>query len=1109
MFTDEWKGRRGTRHVRMRTVFRILTALLAFTSLLRVGADAQGAGGTLSGAITNVDLALPSARVTLKNVSTAVERTVTTRAGGLYTFPNLAPGTYEMTVSATGFSTQVRTNIVVAVGAKLVVNVGMQMGDPKEVAREALAAIPENQASSAAGGNVSSSTVRDSPLNGRDWTQLAALQAGVTGIQTGGTVNSQRGFGAAISVSGARPDQNSYRLDGISINDYSNGAPGSVLGSNLGVDAVEQFEVLGSNYPAGYGRTSGGVIEAVTRSGTNALHGNVYEFLRNSALDARNFFDGQIPPFKRNQFGGSLGGPIRKNRTFFFADYEGLRQSLGITHVDTVPSAAARQGHLSTGPVTVDPFVAKFLNAFYPLPNGPSLGNGDTGIFTFADQQITTENYFTTKLDHKFSDRDTLAGSYFRDNSKQVSPDSFDALLSNVVSRRELITLLDQHIFSPGVLNAARMGYNRAVALNGGVSKVMDPSLTDTQFGFVPGEYVGWVQGVPGLTDFTGGLNRSIPNTLGSSSTYNWNSFQWADDLFVTRGIHALQFGVVAERMQDNLLSTLFVNGGFKFASLADFLQSHPRNFEGVVPRPIPMFGIRETLVGAYAQDDIRVRPGLNLSAGVRYEMSTVPNEVNGLISNLASLTSTDLRVGAPFFSNPTMRNFEPRIGLAWSPGGGDKTVVRTGFGMFDVLPLPYEFSLTIPNSAPFAKQIFAENLDRFPAGSGLFPLGAYQQGSVSSTTGRASYVEHNPKRNYVMQWNFNLERRLGKGLTGTLVYVGSRGVHQPFRQDNFDTVLPNATAAGYLYPASGTTLNPNFGRISGNLWQAGSSYNALQAVLEKSLARGVQFHSAYTWSKSIDTLSATVADDAFPNGLMNPLFFDQRATRGLSDFNVGQNFVANLTWETPARKTGPSFVRWALTGWQLGGIYKASSGQPFTPILGGDPLGTKLDETNEPPSLVAGAGCQTLINRGNPNQYIKPACFSLPMATPAIASQCVTFGYRAPGTNGPSDAGSPGIPGTCANLRGNLGRNTVIGPGMSNLDFSLFKNNVVRRISENFNVQFRAEFFNVFNRANFSSPTDNRTVFDQSGSPISSAGLITSTQTPSRQIQFALKLVW
>jgi hypothetical protein len=1050
----------------------VLACLVALAHFACVRARGQAATGTLSGSVSAVSgTAVANAQVVLRNAATDASRTITTDAAGFYSFPNLEPGTYEMTIQAPGFTTQMRTNIVVAVNANVVGNVVMQPGDPKRVMLEAFSGSAENQAS-VVSGNVSASTVRDSPLNGRDWTQLAALEAGVTGIQTGG-IQAQRGFGAAISVSGARPDQNNYRLDGISINDYSNGAPGSVLGSNLGVDAVEQFSVLGSNYPSGYGRTSGGVINAVTRSGTNALHGDLYEFLRNSALDARNFFDGRIPPFKRNQFGASAGGPVQKGRTFFFADYEGLRQSLGVTQVDTVPSAAARKGLLSTGPVQVDSQVARFLDAFYPLPNGTALGNGDTGIFTFADQQVTTENYFTAKMDHKFSERDSLSGTYLRDNSEQIQPDAFDFLLSNVVSRRQLVTLLGQHIFGPRLLNAVRIGFNRAVADVGGVSRIINSHLTDPSFGFVPGQYVGWIKGVPGLTDFPGGTNAAIPNALSNSQTYTWNSFQWADDIFFTKGVHALQFGVLVERMQDNLLSTLYVDGGFKFASLADFLTNHPRNFEGVVARPIPVVGLRETLFGAYAQDDIRVRRGLNISLGLRYEMSTVPTEAHNRISNLRNLTDPQPYVGSPFFLNPTLRNFEPRLGFAWSPFTGDKTIVRAGFGIFDVLPLPYEFTLTIPNAAPFAAQIFAETL---PPGS--FPVGAYRQFSTSGAVSRAGYTEHAPKRNYVMQWNFNLERQFAGGLTATLGYVGSHGVHEPFRQDNFDMVLPTLTAAGYLFPSpdTSTTLNPNFGRIAGALWQAGSSYQALQAVLSKSLSHGIQVHGAYTWGKSIDTLSATLADDAFPNGNLNPLFFNQHTTRGLSDFNVGQNFVANLTWEAPTPKMVSRFTAWALGGWQLGGIYKASTGQPFTPLLGGDPLGTKLDETAEPPDQLVGPRCQTLSNPGNPNHYIKAQCLGFP---------------------------NP------ANRYGNLGRNTVIGPGLSNLDLSVFKNNLIRRISESFNAQFRAEFFNVFNRANFSSPTDNRVVFDQTGNRISSAGLITSTQTPSRQIQFAVKLIW
>src|SRR2546426_9009698 len=461
----------------------LVAGLLAFFNLLSIGLNAQVSGGVLSGTVTDASqAAIPNVRVTLTNLATRVVRAVATDAAGLFTAPDLLPGSYEMTAAALGFTTQMRTDITVNVGASVVLNIVMQAGDPNQVVRVAVSGPPADQTSSAVGGNVSASTVRDTPLNGRDWTQLAALQAGVTGVQTGnaqGGGNSQRGFGAALSISGARPDQNNYRLDGVSINDYSNGAPGSVLGDNLGVDAVEQFSVLGSNYPAEYGRTTGGVINAVTRSGTTAFHGSVYEFLRNSALDARNFFDAGIPPFKRNQFGGSLGGPLRKDRTFVFGDYEGLRQSLGITQVSTVPSAVARNGVLSTGSVVVDPSVSRFLQAFYPLPNGPLLGSGDTGIFSFAGQQVTTENYVTTKLDHKLDARDTLSGTFMRDNSNVVQPDAFDELLGNVVSRRQLVTIHEQHIFNPKFLNAARFGFNRAVAIEGGVSNVINPLLAD------------------------------------------------------------------------------------------------------------------------------------------------------------------------------------------------------------------------------------------------------------------------------------------------------------------------------------------------------------------------------------------------------------------------------------------------------------------------------------------------------------------------------------------------------------------------------------------------------------------------------------------------------
>jgi hypothetical protein len=1012
---------------------------------------------------------MPGVRVSSTDQAKKVEREVTTDCDGIYNLPDLPPGVYELNISAPGFTTQLWTTITIGVGTERVINVVMRPGDPNKLVRTTAPPSPVSQSSAA--DNVNASTVRETPLNGRDWAALVTLQAGVTGVQTGsatGGGNVDRGFGAPVSISGARPDQNSYRLDGVSINDYANGAPGSVLGDNLGIDAVDQISILGSNYPAAYGRTSGGIINAVTRSGTNSFHGDAYEFLRNSALDARNFFDGAIPPFKRNQFGGSAGGPIQKDRTFIFGDYEGLRQSLGVTTVDTVPSLAARRGQLSTGTVSVDSTVTRFLNAFYPLPNGPLLGAGDTGIFTFAGQEITHENYFTVRLDHKFSTSDSAQVTYMRDSSKTILPDEFNELLSDIVSARQVVSLHEAHVFSADTLNTARFGFSRAVGIQGQVTKVMNPHMLDPSYAFVPGEFAGEIRAVPGVTNFSGA--PTAQNFLSSSRSLAWNSFQGGDDVFLTRGIHAISLGAGVERMQDNELSFANVNGNFRFDTLADFLTNKPTVFQGIQTGGVPDIGLRQTLVGAYVQDDIRLRSNFTFNAGLRYEMVTVPTEAHNRISNLQNLTDAKPRVGAPFFQNPTLRNFEPRIGFAWNPRGG-KTLVRGGFGVFDVLPLPYEFNLSFQRAAPFVNSIFVNTLK-----PGDFPTNAYVAG-LASPSALGTYVEQHPKRNYVMQWNLSVARELSSTLAVTVGYVGSRGVHLPYRVDNIDMVLPTLTPTGYVFPPTATsqTLNPNFGRIDSTLWQANSFYHALQADLAKRVSHGIQFHAAYTWGKSIDTLSATEADDAFPNGLFNQLFFDQRTTRGLSDFDVAQTFVLNFTWEVPSPASSSGLPKWALSGWQFGGVYKASTGQPFTPILGGDPAGMKLDETSEPPSLLGGPGCATLTNPGNPNTYFK--------------AQCLAF---------------PGL-----SRWGNLGRNSLIGPGVSNLDFSVFKNNPVKRISESFNAQFRAEFFNILNRANFASPTQNLAVFDQTGLPVSSAGLITSTQTTSRQIQLALKLIW
>src|SRR5271167_1295627 len=379
-------------------------------------ASAQTSGGAIRGTISDPSGALiPAAGITIEEISTSQNWKLVSSSAGLYNAPNLPVGRYNLTVKAPGFSAAERTDINVQVGAERVVDVQLTVGKSEEKVTVASQAATVDLATSQTGAVNSGEVVRELPLNGRDWTTLAALQPGVSVVRTENApalsnTRGNRGLGTMMAIGGARPQQSSYRLDGVSVNDYDGGGPANVLGISLGVDAIQEFFVVTSNAPADYGKTSGGVINAVTRAGTNQFHGSLYEFLRNSALDARNFFDGaSVPPFKRNQFGGSLGGPIKRQRTFFFLDYEGVRQGLGVTTVDTVPSAKARTGQLVAGPVIVSPLVAPFL-AFFPLPNGPI--KGDAGTYTFPSQNITTENFVTSRVDHRFSDYDMIHATY-------------------------------------------------------------------------------------------------------------------------------------------------------------------------------------------------------------------------------------------------------------------------------------------------------------------------------------------------------------------------------------------------------------------------------------------------------------------------------------------------------------------------------------------------------------------------------------------------------------------------------------------------------------------------------------------------------------------------
>ena len=1116
-----------------RTLCMVVVAFTVLFDVDPIPVNAQVAGGTMTGTVTDSSSrVITNVQIAIENVATSVKREVTTNEEGFYSAPNLLPGTYIVTFSASGFKTEVRRGIALTVGASVVLDLSLRVGSltEKVIVESEVPAV--QLSSSDISAVVNATTVRELPLNGRSWTDLAQLQPGVSAIHTqpdfsAGTDRGNRGFGQQLTISGARPQQNNYRLDGVSLNDYANGAPGSVLGGNLGVDAIQEFSVLTTNYSADYGKTSGGVVNAITRSGTNQIHGSAYEFLRNSALDSKNYFDtGKIPPFKRNQFGGAIGGPIVKDHTFFFADYEGIRQSLGISTLAFVPSVNARNGLICSNPagdpsgacsthqITLDPAAASYLTFYHSPDPNTEIGNGDIASYTFSGQQVVNENFFTARLDHKFSEKNSLFGTYMFDRTPYSSPDGLNNVEFDTLTARQFLSLEDTHIFTPRLANSIRIGGNHEAVDNNKSLKAINPDATKIDLGVGGTAFAGRAAAqalVGGLSDFTGGI--------GGSPTYldRWNSIQAYDDAFLTKGKHSLRFGAAVEHMSLNVVADTDPNGIWNFNSVEGFLLNQPTRFQGGIASTLSPRNLRQTLFGAYLQDDWRVRSNLTLNLGLRYEMSTVISETSGKLANLRNITDATAHLGNPFFSNPTLRDFEPRVGFAWDPLGKGRTSVRGGIGLFDVQPLPYQFPLLVTQAIPF----FSYTVVRNPVDLCGCPHPFYNFGGQDITFAvnrlRTTYLEPHPKRNYVMQWNLNVQQQITPNLAGMLAYVGSRGIHQPFRVDDANLAIPTKTSAGYVWPyitdpndpnfgGPVDPINPNFGSVRGMFYRGHSQYDALEGQLVKRISHGFQVQGSFTWSKSIDTSSATVAGDAFGNSISSLHWFDMRLSRGLSDFNVGRAVVINGTWEVPTPKSIAGPAQWALGGWQLGLIFTASDGVPFTATwgTGSDPANTNSGDDWAFPNRLGGSGCKSLTNSRNPNAYIKTECFAVPTA-PDMAfwnQYCDPL---------PPSLGAPVAFPTCFNLRGNAGRNILIGPGLTDLDFSLFKNNYIRRISERFNIQFRAEIFNILNHVNFAPPSTptNTDVFLGDGTPNPVAGALTKTTTSAREIQFAVKVIF
>src|SRR5579872_739913 len=1114
---------------RVAALFPVMV-ILAIAILYPIHASAQVSGATLSGTTTDPSgAAVPNAKVTITNTATGVSRDVTTDAAGFFSVPNLLPGPYSATVSAAGFSTTKSSDIVLTVGAEQTLNLSLKIGESTQTVEVTGAAALVQLSNSTMKSEVESTTIRELPLNGRDWTALATLSPGVNAIEAqipfdGGSARGNRGFGAQLTISGGRPTQNNYRLDGNSINDYANSGPGSVIGVQLGVDAIQEFSVLTGNYSAEYGKTSGGVVNAISKSGTNAFHGDVYEFFRNQKLDANDFFlnlSGQPKPaYRRNQYGVAAGGPIRKDKTFIFGDYEAIRQNQGVAVPTVVPSDAARSGHLANGTVVVVPDIIQKYLGLYPHANGPQ--SGDKGTFTFGGARVVHEDFYTFRGDHRFSDKDSMFASYMYDKTPYTQPDAFDIENINTSTNRHIAALEENHIFTANLVNTARLGFNRNAVINADYTSAINPLAADPSLGLFP-------NGNNPSVRIPGGFSNLNAGVGGETNRHFWSSYQLNDDAFWTVGTHSIKFGFNVEYMQYNFTNYYQPYGILRFANLQGFLTNSPVSLEGGTPFRQDFRATRQTIYAGYVQDDWRLRKNLTLNVGLRYEMATVLTERYGKLTNLAHLGDAHPYCGTldpnfttvlgqefctgiqPLYTNPTKFNFEPRFGFAWDPKGDGKTAVRGGFAIFDVLPLPGLFNNTQTIEAPFGLIGIAKGLTS-ANGLGVLasdPNSAYSKIGPSSFTG--AYMDPNPRRNYVEQWNINVQRQLTSTLTATVGYIGSHGVHMLMRGDDGNDVYGTLTSAGWLWPYNPTNqdlrVNPNFGGIRFMNFNSGSSYNGLVMTVQKRMSHGIQIGGSYTWSKSMDSDSATIAGDSFSNSVTSWFPFAPSISWAPSDYNVTHSASINGIWDVPGPKSG--IGRAVLGGWELGSIVKINSGIPTTPLIGGDAL--KVQNAGSDPFSIPDVvpGCSTTNSnfKSNPGGitlgYINASCYALPKATPAIASQCVPF-------IGNGTLANPQFPGTCSNLLGNAGRNSIYGPHLYNVDMSLHKNFAVKKISEAFTVQFRAEFFNILNHYNFGPPvpffgSGQAQIFNSTGALTGGGGLQYGVTQP-RDIQFALK---
>jgi hypothetical protein len=1096
---------------------------------------AQLPSGTILGVVKDASGGVvPGATVTARNVDTAQSRSAVTQADGSYRFNALPVGNYEVRVEAKGFQVAVHSGLTLTVSQEVVLNIALQVGAASQSVVVSTEAPLVNTTSGSLGGLVNEQKVADLPLNGRNYIDLALLQPGINEDKT-----RSPGEATWYSSNGAPVISNYYLLDGTPTRNLYGRNPSSQTATALGVDGIKEYRLITNNMSAEYGMSMGSEMAVVSKSGTNQFHGDAFEYLRNSALDARNFFDygylsglGRIPPFRMNQFGGSFGGPIQKDKTFFYATYESLHSRQGITTSASTLAPGCKgpanafiwngtgtQPAGSLGPcpqlgpnpadsslpytVQVAPVIAGILNLF-PDPT-PGLGN--TLQFPFTSPLL--DNFGQFRLDHTFSANDSMFARFTVDianQTEQVQP--FPGFTDIPESQNYYATVGETHVFTANLLNTARFSWAGTRLQTGGPTPYLGP-----EYSLVPNQPLGDII-VGGLSM----LGPDIPIPL-VERQYIWT---WSDDMFYTRGRHTLKFGTLINRITQVPIGPALARGLVAFvqtpftpdSAVANFLQGIPTLQQAITPGSNWIRRYRNETYGFYLQDDWRTTSRLTLNLGLRYEFNTVPREVNGIESSIRDPYTGATPIVGPLMVNNTLHNFSPRVGFAWDVFGNGKTAVRGGFSMlYDISNYGSALITIALGQPPFSSIGRSTN---FSATQMTLPLTFGPGNSLQM-------MDYNLKQPSMKQFNLTVERQLPWNMALTVAYGGSLGQHIFVSTADGNPVLPGgvpqngvcvprpagqaldvtslvdgSATACWLGDGSESRINPNWGNIAYRTADGNSYYNSLQVMLTKQLSKGLQFQSSYTWSKSLDMIENVLASDQQFTELgsrVDP--FHAATDKGPSVFDVGHSWHFNALYHFPSsQKSG--FTGKMLSGWWLAAIESLQTGYPFTACLSGNQSQSQVSQGGtcaDRPDLVPGRSLSSITSGTSPGCTIPGGATiapGTPLGTPNLWFDPCAFTVQPAG------------------FLGTEGRNVLRGPGFADLDFTVAKDTKLGFLGESGNLEFRTEFFNIMNKANFAwgnfcgGANGAGLQVDQP-----TAGQMCDTAGAARQIQFALKLLF